>query len=175
MIETLSIRNIGGIRCAELAFTGGLNVITGESGAGKSSVVRSLELLTGGRGGVKFIRAGEKTGSVTAKFTGRTITREVSEGGRSKAKIDGAGVGLSECAQIMNGLVRIQSQFAQMELLEPERQLAMLDSCLPAKVRGETFPQFHEIFDLARKSSADLRALKKRLRADEDCEAGVRT
>ena len=47
MIESLRIKNIGGIRESELHFTQGLNVITGESGAGKSSVVRALELLTG--------------------------------------------------------------------------------------------------------------------------------
>ncbi|MBQ9404422.1 MAG: AAA family ATPase, partial [Synergistaceae bacterium] len=64
MIEKLLIHNIGGLREAELAFTPGLNVITGESGAGKSSVVRALELLTGSRGGAKFIRAGEERGSV---------------------------------------------------------------------------------------------------------------
>ena len=162
MIETLHITNIGGIREASLSFTPGLNVITGESGAGKSSVVRALELLTGSRGGVKFIRAGEKSGSVEAHFTGLEVKREVLSTGRSRAKINGETAGLSDCARIVNGLVRIQSQFAQMELLEPERQLAMLDSCLPPAVREEIFPAFREIFDRARKSAADLRAMKKR-------------
>ncbi|MBQ4401900.1 MAG: AAA family ATPase, partial [Synergistaceae bacterium] len=124
MIERVRIHNIGGIREAELSFTAGLNVITGESGAGKSSVVRSLELLTGSRGGVKFIRAGEKAANVEAVFTGSTITREILSTGRSRARIDGVNVGLSECAERVNSLVRIQSQFAQMELLEPSQQLA---------------------------------------------------
>ena len=162
MIEKLYIENIGGIRGAELAFTRGLNVITGESGAGKSSVVRSLELLTGTRGGVKFIRAGEDSGRVEARFTERSVMREVLSSGRSRARVDGAIAGLNECAEIVNGLVRIQSQFAQMELLNPERQLAMLDACLPENVRTEIFADFHKIFDIARKSSADLRAMKKR-------------
>ena len=162
MIEALSITNIGGIREASLSFTRGLNVITGESGAGKSSVVRALELLTGGRGGVKFIRAGTERGSVAAKFTEAEITREVLSTGRSRAKLNGESIGLSECAKTVNGLLRIQSQFAQMELLEPDRQLAMLDACLPAGVRTEIFPQFREVFDKARKSASDLRALKKR-------------
>ena len=162
MIEKLYIENIGGIRGAELAFTRGLNVITGESGAGKSSIVRSLELLTGTRGGVKFIRAGEDSGRVEARFTERSVMREVLSSGRSRARVDGAIAGLNECAEIVNGLVRIQSQFAQMELLNPERQLAMLDACLPENVRTEIFADFHKIFDIARKSSADLRAMKKR-------------
>ena len=162
MIEKLYIEDIGGIRGAELTFTRGLNVITGESGAGKSSVVRSLELLTGTRGGVRFIRAGEDSGRVEAKFTGHSVMREVLSSGRSRVRIDGINAGLSECVKMVNDLVRIQSQFAQMELLNPERQLAMLDSCLPENVRAEIFPEFHRVFDMARKSAGDLRAVKKR-------------
>lgn len=162
MIESLSIKNIGGIRESELHFTHGLNVITGESGAGKSSVVRALELLTGSRGGLKFIRAGEERGIVEAKFTEKTIMREILSTGRSKAKIDGINTGLNECAMIANSLVRIQSQFAQIELLDPERQLEMLDSCLPVKIRTEVFDAFHEIYEKARISSRELRAMKKR-------------
>ncbi|MBQ7192980.1 MAG: AAA family ATPase [Synergistaceae bacterium] len=162
MIERLVIENIGGIKSAELSFTAGLNVITGESGAGKSSVVRSLELLTGSRGGVKFIRAGETRGNVEAVFTDTVIMREILSTGRSRVKIDGQVSGLSECVEKVNSLVRIQSQFAQMELLEPERQLAMIDSCLPLKVRTELFESFREIFDKARASASELRAIKKR-------------
>ncbi|MBR1657664.1 MAG: AAA family ATPase [Synergistaceae bacterium] len=162
MIDRLVINNIGGIRNAELEFTSGLNVITGESGAGKSSVVRSLELLTGSRGGVKFIRAGETRGNVEADFTDCTISREVLNTGRSRAKIDGEAAGLNECAERVNSLVRIQSQFAQMELLEPERQLAMIDSCLPLGIRTEVFDSFREIFAKASASSRELREIKKR-------------
>ena len=162
MIKKLVIQNIGGIKGAELSFTAGLNVITGESGAGKSSVVRSLELLTGSRGGVKFIRAGETRANVEAVFTDTSITREILSTGRSRVKIDGQVSGLSECAEKVNSLVKIQSQFAQIELLEPERQLAMIDSCLPAKIRTELFESFREIFDKARASAAELRAIKKR-------------
>ncbi|MBQ3402356.1 MAG: AAA family ATPase [Synergistaceae bacterium] len=162
MIERLGIRNIGGIREAVLEFAPGLNVITGESGAGKSSVVRSLELLTGGRGGVKFIRAGEERGSVEAVFTEAAITREILSTGRSRAKIDGVTVGLSECGEKVSALVRIQSQFAQMELLDPQRQLEMLDSCLPLNVKSEVVPAFREVFSKARTSSAELRAVRKR-------------
>lgn len=162
MIESLSIKNIGGIRESELHFTHGLNVITGESGAGKSSVVRALELLTGSRGGLKFIRAGEERGFVEARFTDRMIMREILSIGRSRAKIDGMNTGLNECASIVNSLVRIQSQFAQIELLDPERQLEMLDSCLPSRIKTEVFDAFHEIYEKARISSRELRAMKKR-------------
>ncbi|MBR6901759.1 MAG: AAA family ATPase [Synergistaceae bacterium] len=133
MIEKLFINNIGGIKQAELAFSGGLNVITGESGAGKSSVVRALELLTGSRGSAKFIRAGETRGNVEAKFTDTLISREINNNGRSRAKIQGVNMGLNECANLFNSLVKIQSQFAQLDLLDNEKQLEMLDCCLPEK------------------------------------------
>ena len=160
MIEKLLIHNIGGLREAELAFTPGLNVITGESGAGKSSVVRALELLTGSRGGAKFIRAGEERGSVTAQFTGSVITREILDTGRGKAKLGNVNIGLNECSKIVNELIRIQNQFAQIELLDNERQLAMLDSCLLE--HEKIFEEFHEAFERAKTSSGELRAMKKR-------------
>ena len=162
MIEQLFINNIGGIKEASLNFTSGLNVITGESGAGKSSVVRALELLTGGRGGVKFIRAGETRGSVEAKFTDNLISREINQNGRSRAKIQNESVALNDCAKIVNSLVRIQNQFAQLELLDNEKQLAMLDSCLDEKIKNETFSAFREIYDKAKSSAEELRTIKKR-------------
>ena len=159
MLERLIIHNIGGIHEAELDFTSGLNIITGESGAGKSSVVKSLELLTGSRGGAKFIRSGEERGSVEARFTGSIITREILSTGRSKAKLGSVTIGLTECSNIANELVRIQNQFAQIELLDNDRQLEMLDSCIDDRI---IFDEFHEAFERAKSSSGELRALKKR-------------
>ena len=138
MIEKLFIKNIGGIKEAELNFTRGLTVITGESGAVKSSVVRAVELLTGTRGSAKFIRAGENSGTVEAKFTDALISREINQNGRSKAKINGDNLQLNDCAKIVTSRVRIQNQFAQVELLDNEKQLAMLDLCLDEKIRNET-------------------------------------
>lgn len=162
MIEKIFIKNIGGIKEADLNFTGGLNVITGESGAGKSSVVRAIELLTGSRGGVKFIRAGETHGSVEAKFTDALFSREINQNGRSKTKINGENLPLNDCAKITGSLVRIQNQFAQLELLDKEKQLEMLDSCLDEKIKNKTFKDFQEIYDKAKSSAEELRAIKKR-------------
>ena len=162
LIEKIFINNIGGIKQANLNFTSGLNIITGESGAGKSSVVRALELLTGGRGGVKYIRAGESRGSVEAKFNDFLISREINNNGRSRAKINGGNVKLEECSKLVNSFIRIQNQFAQLELLDNEKQLEMLDSCLGEKIRNETFNDFYEIYDKAKTSTGELRAIKKR-------------
>lgn len=163
MLEKLNIKNIGGIREVELEFSSGLNVITGESGAGKSSIIRSLELLSGSRGGVKFIRAGENKGEVEAFFSdGKIISREILSTGRSKAKIQGINTGLSECAEIVNNIIKIQSQFAQIELLESERQLAMLDSCLNENIKIKVIQELARVFELAKNSGRELREMKKR-------------
>ncbi|MBR1486441.1 MAG: AAA family ATPase, partial [Synergistaceae bacterium] len=162
MIEKIFIKNIGGIREANLNFTGGLNVITGESGAGKSSVVRAIELLTGTRGSGKFIRAGENSGTVEAKFTDVLISREINQNGHSRAKTNENKTSLNECSKIVNSLVRIQNQFAQIELLDSEKQLAMLDLCLDEKIKNKTFRDFQEIYDKAKTSANELRAIKKR-------------
>ena len=68
MLERLSIRNVGGISRSELSFGEGFTVVTGESGAGKSSIVRAIELASGKRGQVALIRAGEEEAAVDAIF-----------------------------------------------------------------------------------------------------------
>ena len=68
MIKKLKLFNIGGVSEAELNLAAGLNVITGESGAGKSSVVSALELLAGQRGNSQIIKSGETQGSAEAEL-----------------------------------------------------------------------------------------------------------
>ena len=163
MIKNLSVQNIGGISNISLEFSSGLNVITGESGAGKSSIVRSLELLTGVRKGVKFIRAGENKGIAQAELsTGQKITREILSTGRSSAKINGVNIAISDFTDEANNLIRIQSQFAQLELLDAERQLQMLDSYMPEKIINGVMKEFENVFENAKAKNIELRTLKKR-------------
>ena len=141
MLKRLSIRNIGGIGSAEIIFSNSAKynfiVITGESGAGKSSVVRALEILSGKRSQASFIRAGEEKANVEAVFSSdRDLTeenailamRECPRTGRGSAYIQTKPLPLSSYAEFMTKLLRIQSQFAQLELLNEERQLAMVDT-----------------------------------------------
>ena len=66
MLSELMVTNVGGIREASLHFKGSFIVITGESGAGKSSLVRALELVSGKRAQASIIRAGVDEAEVTA-------------------------------------------------------------------------------------------------------------
>ena len=95
MLRFLSIRHLAVIDQLELEFEPGLNVLTGETGAGKSILVGAVGLLVGGRASADLVRTGEETAAVEAIFetpAGREviIRREVSAQGRSRASVDGA-------------------------------------------------------------------------------------
>ena len=140
MLERLSIKNIGGIGEADIKLSNSAKhnfiVITGESGAGKSSVVRALEILSGKRSQSSFIRAGEDKAKVEAVFNSDLIPtegtvsaeRECLRWGRGSAYFQSKLLPLSSYAELLSKLLRIQSQFAQLELLDEERQLSMVDT-----------------------------------------------
>src|SRR4029450_7377550 len=94
MLRFLSIRNLAVIDRLELEFEPGLNVLTGETGAGKSILVGAVGLLVGGRASAELVRTGEETAAVQAVFEkpdgGELIVRrEISAQGRSRAFVDG--------------------------------------------------------------------------------------
>lgn len=162
MLKRLFIKNIGGISEAEINFYAGLNVITGESGSGKSSIIRSLEMLAASRAYNKFIRAGEKRAEVTAYFeNGKNISREVLSSGRSRTRIQKEIVSSTEASELISSLMKIQSQFANLDLLNTERQLEILDMCLPEDVKEQLVPEFRKTFNAAKQSNNELRTLKK--------------
>ena len=178
MLERLTLWNIGGIRRAELTFGRGLTVITGESGAGKSSVVRAIELVGGKRGEVQLLRAGEDEGGAEARFRTDVRFPELSDalqpeegtflarrtllrGGRARSSLQGLQIPLATYSVAAARLLRIQSQFAQMELLDDARQLAMLDSCTSREARDTALELCH-VFDEARARSQELRAMSRR-------------
>jgi DNA repair protein RecN (Recombination protein N) len=95
MLRFISVRNLAVIDRLEIEFEQGLNVLTGETGAGKSILVGAVGLLVGGRASADLVRTGEESAAVEAIFetaagTEVLVRREVSAQGRSRASIDGA-------------------------------------------------------------------------------------
>src|SRR5262245_24377502 len=95
MIRFLSVNNLAVIDRLELDFGPGLNVLTGETGAGKSILVGAVGLLVGGRASADLVRTGEDAATVQAVFetpdgAELIVRREVSSQGRSRAFVDGA-------------------------------------------------------------------------------------
>ena len=79
MLADLRIRNLAVIEDLEIAFEPGLNVITGETGAGKTILMRALGLLLGDRGGADLLRAGADEAEVEAFFSGPAVARALAE------------------------------------------------------------------------------------------------
>ena len=168
MLEEVSIKNVGGISRACMSFEPGFTAITGESGAGKSSLVRALELIGGGRSQAVFIRSGENEASVEGVFIEKendqnealtTARRILSKTGRNRCYYQQERVPFSAFSKLMNDRMRIQSQFAQMELLNPKRQLDIVDFC-----GGEEIERIRlalkDSFDEALQCDRELRTLK---------------
>lgn len=164
-----SVLNIGGIETARLRILGRFIAITGESGAGKSSLVRALEFLAGKRAQTSSIRHGSEEGEVWGLFTdgsespGTLAGRVLSRSGRNRNYLGELSIPFSRLRDFAEKRIGIQSQFSQLDLLEPRRQRDLLDSCgkeeaftLRTKLSGD--------FERAIRLEKDLAALHEKRR-----------
>src|SRR6478672_13116217 len=132
MIRFLSVSHLAVIDRLELEFAAGLNVLTGETGAGKSILVGAVGLLVGGRASADLVRTGEETATVQAVFEkpdgGEMIVRrEVSSQGRSRAFVDGALVTSAALRDAAGAWVDLHGQHEHQVLLDPAAHLDLLD------------------------------------------------
>jgi len=132
MIRFLSIRHLAVIDALEIEFEAGLNVLTGETGAGKSIVVEAVGLLAGDRASADLVRTGETTATLQAVFEtpdGREIVarREVSIQGRSRAFLDDELVTTATLRERLGSLVDLHGQHEHQLLLDPAAHLDLLD------------------------------------------------
>lgn len=136
MLELLRIRDLALIEDAELEFSRGLNVLTGETGAGKSFIMRAIDFLTGERMGAEMVRPGKDKAVVEALFARPegelVLRRELSaETGRSRVFL-GDRLGSQESIlELRPQLVLHTSQHGQQKLLQPAYQAQVLDGFLP--------------------------------------------
>jgi DNA repair protein RecN (Recombination protein N) len=138
MLAELSIDDLVLIAAARLEFSPGLNVITGETGAGKSLLAQAIGLLLGQKGGDELVRPGAGRALVQALFESGeeelAVAREIPRGGRSRARMDGL---LSSAAAVEDALRRRLAFYGQLEhtrLLQLERQLDLLDGAVADEV-----------------------------------------
>jgi len=133
MIRFLSIRHLAVIDALEVEFEPGLNVLTGETGAGKSIVVEAVGLLVGDRASADLVRTGEATATIQAVFEGpdgREIVarREVSVQGRSRAFLDDELVTTLALRERLGPLVDLHGQHEHQMLLDPSTHLDIVDA-----------------------------------------------
>ena len=132
MLRFLSVRHLAVIDHLEIEFGAGLNILTGETGAGKSMLVEALDLLTGGRASADLVRTGEDLAVVQAIFEhpdGREVIvrREVSSQGRSRAFIDDTLATTSALRELGASLVALHGQHEHQALFDPAEHRRLLD------------------------------------------------
>ncbi len=192
MLEQLTIRQVALIEDASIGFHGGMQVLTGETGAGKSIVVDSVNLILGGRADRELIRSGSEKASVEAVFNTRgnqdvqafmdregidydgetvTVYREISAGGKNICRICGVLLPASKLKEIAVYLMDLHGQSEHQFLADPERHLAFLD---------QTGNQKHALLMEKVKTDHGLfidnhRAYAKLVRQNENREARMRS
>ena len=133
MIRYLAIRNLAVIESVAVDFEQSFNILTGETGAGKSILVEAVGLLLGGRATSDLIRTGEDIATVEAIFESPEggeliVRREITSQGRSRAFINGALATAAALKDLSNRLVEMHGQHEHQQLLDPTQHLALLDA-----------------------------------------------
>jgi DNA repair protein RecN (Recombination protein N) len=132
MLRFLRITHLAVIDAAEVEFGAGLNVLTGETGAGKSILVEAVGLLLGGRASAEMVRTGEELATVEAIFeTGGEellVRREITAQGRSRAFVNGALATAGVLRDLSSRLIELHGQHEHQTLLDPSSHLAVVDA-----------------------------------------------
>ena len=147
MITTLHIKNIGIIEDITIDFNQGLNVLTGETGAGKTLIIDSLQIISGGRFSKEMIRKGENQSFVElcmyepehekAMDGNIIVSREINVNGKNMCKINGRMVTVNELKEFMNQFIEIHGQNDNQNLLENKMHLNYLDGFIGEKIRDK--------------------------------------
>lgn len=182
MLKTLDIENIAVIEKASVDFSGGLNVLTGETGAGKSIVVDSINAIIGERTSRELVRYGADNAYVSAYFddicdsalnklkefdieleedNSLLITRKISANGKSLCKVNGKTVTVSMLKEICSYLVNVHGQHDSQALLNPDLQYNYIDMLLEDK---SVLSDYKETF----KKLISVRRRLKSFAKDED-------
>lgn len=134
MINILHIKNIGIIDELTINLNSGFNVLTGETGAGKTLIIDSLNIISGGRFSKEMIRKGEEYSFVEAQIFNEKseeniiVSREINLKGRNICKINGRLVTVAELKEFMSKKIDIHGQNDNLNLLDTNNQIEYLDN-----------------------------------------------
>ena len=167
MINHISIKNFAIIENTEVDFEDGLNIITGETGAGKSIVIEAVSLALGSRADTSSVRTGADKAVVqlAGDLDGEeiVITREVSASGKNLCRLNGEIVTLTRLNEVCRRLADIHGQYDNQSLLNPEYHMVLVDSYHKDKTgpAREEVSQKYNSFAQCRSELASLLALEK--------------
>ena len=176
MLKFLHIENIAVIERSDIEFSSGFNVLTGETGAGKSIVIDSINAVLGERTSRELIRAGGDTAEVSAVFGeldnataaalsdigvvpdddgNIVIRRRLSAAGKGLIKLNDRPVTATELKEVGRHLVNIHGQHDNQALLDPERHLDYVDAVADDDpIKGKYYAEFREINKIRKELAA---------------------
>src|SRR5256714_4779286 len=132
MLRFLSIKRVAVIDSVEVEFDSGFNVLTGETGAGKSILVEAVGLLLGGRASGELVRTGEESAAIEAIFESGgdelLVRREITGQGRSRAFVNGNLATAGALKELSSRLIELHGQHEHQTLLDPGTHLPVLDA-----------------------------------------------
>jgi len=166
MIHHIRIQNFAIIENTEIDFEDGLNIITGETGSGKSIVIEAISLALGSRADSAFVRHGASKAVVqlAGELNGEeiVITREVSAAGKNLCRLNGQLVTLGELTETCRKLADIHGQYDNQSLLNPDNHIRLVDSYQEEKIRP-----VRQAFDQAYLTYQELNTKLNRLLSQE--------
>ena len=188
MLETLHISNYALIDTVDIRFYPGLDIITGETGAGKSIMLGALSLLLGGRADTKAVRSADRKSVIEAVFAIEAyphlrqvfaeadidwdpqrciLRREIAPNGRSRAFVNDSPVPLSRLQEIAINLIDIHSQHNNQLLAQPGFQLQVIDTLAGNAERLREYGRRFDAFRVAVRQLKKTKARLERVRDDE--------
>ncbi len=188
VLRELHIRNFAIIDTLDLMFEPGFNILTGETGAGKSILVDAMLVMLGGRADMSMIRSGASSARVEGMFVlppliqsalrplleregleGETpeilwLARELRSSGRTVARVNGRVVSVSILREVAEGLVDVHGQSEHLSLLRVREHLDLLDRFAGLEeLRAEVSRVAHEIFELRRELASLMTDERERM------------
>lgn len=170
MLRELNIKNFAIIEDLQVEFTPGFNVLTGETGSGKSIIIDALELILGGRASKDFIRTGKERAFIQGLFTlskdeenkikekygiwseeGLIVTRELFRNKPGIARLNGQIVTVSQLQELSGEIIDVFAQNEGRDLISPQKQRDLLDS-FGSEKHKELLEETAEVYSEIRKT-----------------------
>ncbi|KHE71798.1 DNA repair protein RecN [Halobacillus sp. BBL2006] len=191
MLTELSIRDFAIIDHISITFKEGLTVLTGETGAGKSIIIDAIQLLSGGRGSVEFVRHGTKKAEIEGLFTVEpdhpiyqkgsqfgveinedgmvVLHRTITHQGKSICRVNGKLVTLGILKEFGHTLIDIHSQHETQSLMDPDRHIELLDMFASTelvtsmKEYGDVYEKYRSLLKRYKELSENEQEMAQRL------------
>ncbi len=175
MLQTLYIENIAVIEKAAVEFSPGMNIMTGETGAGKSIVIDALGAVLGARVSRELVRTGADAASISAVFSSGgdewcaengiekdedgclILMRRISSNGSTSCRVNGVPVTAAQLRTLGSELLEISGQNEGLKLLDEKNHLAFLDGFAGLDGERERYRELYEEFTQARRAAQELR------------------